>query len=320
MTGELIPSPLLPASPGTFPVPALIADAGEKPASISSNSSPPPSATKTRARPTCRPSAQFCRWCEEYQLQLHTIRPLHVSAYIESKPLTAPSVKQHLAALRGLFNWLVIKQVVPDNPALFVKGPRFSRQIGITPILEPDQMRKLLDSIPVTREVKIPRKHGGGVRVEADVKGLRDRAIIAIMAYTFARVSAVLKLKRGDYSLQGKRARLRLLEKGGQGKARLAASRGGAVSRCLSRSGAYQRGGCARVSDADKNHRLTGAPLPARYAAYRQGTLRESRTPGEHLQSHLPGHRHHRVPAERRLPGSRPGYGESFRPAHHEAL
>src|SRR5580704_12077812 len=88
----------------------------------------------------------------------------------------------------------------------------------ITPILEPDQMRKLLDSIPTTREVKISRKHGGGVRVEADVKGLRDRAIIAIMAYTFARVSAVLKLKRGDYSLQGKRARLRLLEKGNKEK------------------------------------------------------------------------------------------------------
>jgi integrase/recombinase XerD len=54
--------------------------------------------------------------------------------------------------------------------------------------------------------------------VEADVKGLRDRAIIAIMAYTFARVSAVLKLKRSDYSLQGKRARLRLLEKGNKEK------------------------------------------------------------------------------------------------------
>ena len=93
----------------------------------------------------------------------HTIRPLHVSAYIETKPLTAPSVKQHLAALRGLFNWLVIKQVVPDNPALFVKGPKFSRQIGVTPIMEAEQMRLLLDSIPITRKVKIPRKHGGGV-------------------------------------------------------------------------------------------------------------------------------------------------------------
>ena len=179
------------------------------------------------------------------------------------------------AALRGLFNWLVIKQVVPDNPALFVKGPKFSRQVGITPILEPEQMRKLLDPIPVTREVKIPRKHGGGVRVEADVKGLRDRAIIAIMAYIFARVSAVLKLKRGDYSLQGKRARLRLLEKGNKEKLVWLHHEAGAVSRCLSRRGADQRGRRADVSDAESEPRSRGSDFPARHAARRQGTLHE---------------------------------------------
>jgi site-specific recombinase XerD len=162
--------------------------------------------------------AQFCSWCEENGLRLATIRPLHVSAYIESKPLTAPSIKQHLAALRGLFNWLVIRQVVPDNPALFVKGPKFSRQVGITPIMEAEQVRVLLDSIPVTRKVKVAKKHGGGVKEVADIKGLRDRAVIAIMAYTFARVSAVVGLNRGDYRLEGKRARLRLLEKGNKEK------------------------------------------------------------------------------------------------------
>jgi integrase/recombinase XerD len=141
-----------------------------------------------------------------------------MSAYIVGLGLSAPSVKQHLAALRGLFNWLVVKQVVPENPALFVKGPRFSRQIGVTPILEAEQMRTLLDSIPVTREVKIQKKHGGGVKVVADVKGLRDRAVIAIMAYTFARVSAVAGLELGDYRLEGKRARLRMVEKGGKEK------------------------------------------------------------------------------------------------------
>jgi site-specific recombinase XerD len=79
-------------------------------------------------------------------------------------------------------------------------------------------MRTLLNSIPVTRERKLPKKPGGGVTTVADIKGLRDRAIIAIMGYTFARVSAVLKLKRRDYALQGKRARLRLLEKGNKEK------------------------------------------------------------------------------------------------------
>lgn len=107
--------------------------------------------------------AQFCSWCEDNGLRLATIRPLHVSAHIESKQLTAPSIKQHLAALRGLFNWLVIRQVVPDNPALFVKGPKFSRKVGITPIMEAEQVRVLLDSVPVVRKLKVPKKHGGGL-------------------------------------------------------------------------------------------------------------------------------------------------------------
>lgn len=112
----------------------------------------------------------------------------------------------------------MIKQVVPENPALFVKGPKFSRQTGITPIMEAEQMRLLLNSIQGTRSIRISRKHGGGQKEVPDVKGLRDRAAIAIMAYTFARVSAVVGLTRGDYRLEGKRARLRLLEKGNKEK------------------------------------------------------------------------------------------------------
>jgi site-specific recombinase XerD len=218
MTGELIPSPLLPAQPGTFPVPAIIAAAGEKTSEHFLEFFAATIRNKNTREAYMQAVAQFCRWCEGHELRLHTIRPLHVSAYIESMPLTAPSVKQHLAALRGLFNWLVIKQAVPDNPALFVKGPRFSRQIGITPILQAGEMRELINSIAVVREVKIPKKHGGGVREVPDIKGLRDRAAIAIMAYTFARVSAVARLKRADYRIEGKRARLRLLEKGNKEK------------------------------------------------------------------------------------------------------
>ncbi len=146
---------------------------------------------------------QFFAWCEERGLELRQIRPLHVAAYIEAKQreLSAPSIKQHLAGLRMLFNWLVIGQVLPTNPALFVKGPKFSRQVGITPILEATQMRDLLDSIET-----------------ASLKGLRDRAAIAVMAYTFARVSAVVLLAREDYRFQGKRPQLRLQEKGGKEK------------------------------------------------------------------------------------------------------
>jgi site-specific recombinase XerD len=77
-------------------------------------------------------------------------------------------------------------------------------------------MRQLIDSVTATRDVKIAKKLGGGVKEVPDIKGLRDRAVIAIMAYTFARVSAVARLKRQDYRIEGKRARL--LEKGNKEK------------------------------------------------------------------------------------------------------
>lgn len=146
---------------------------------------------------------QFFRWCEDYRLTLREIRPVHVAVYVESRKadLSPPSIKQHLAGLRMLFNWMVVGQVLPSNPALFVKGPRFSRQVGVTPVLEAEQMRKLIDSIDCS-----------------SVKGLRDRAAIALMVYTFARVSAVVLLRREDYRVAGKRSQLRLQEKGGKEK------------------------------------------------------------------------------------------------------
>ena len=264
MTGEMLPSPRLPAPSGTFPVPALIAAAGEKASEHFLEFFAATIRNKNTRAAYMQAVGQFCRWCGDHELQLHTIRPLHVSAYIESLPLTAPSVKQHLAALRGLFNWLVIRQVVPDNPALFVKGPKFSRQVGITPILEAPEMRALLNSIAVMREVKNAEKHGGGVRVEADVKGLRDRAIIAIMAYSFARVSAVLRLKRGDYSLQGKRARLRLSEKGGKEKLVWLHHEAEEFLDGYLEAAGIKENAEWLFQTLDKNHRLTGLPLSRR--------------------------------------------------------
>jgi integrase/recombinase XerD len=261
MTGELVPSPLLPAP---LPVPAIIADAGDKASEHFLEFFAATIRNKNTRAAYVQAVAQFCRWCEQHELRLAAIRPLHMSAYIEGMNLSAPSVKQHLAALRGLFNWLVIKQVVPENPGLFVKGPRFSRQIGITPILESGQMRMLLDSMPVTREVKIPKKHGGGVRQVADVKGLRDRAVIAIMAYTFARVSAVAGLKRGDYRLEGKRARLRLLEKGGKEKLVWLHHEAEQFLDAYLSAVPNEEANDALFPTLDKTHRVRGTPLTRR--------------------------------------------------------
>jgi site-specific recombinase XerD len=143
---------------------------------------------------------QFFAWCERRGLHsLETIRPVHIAAYIENHQGAPPTVKQHLAAIRMLFDWLVIGQIVPMNPASSVRGPKYVVHRGKTPVLKSDQARALLDSI------------------ETDtVVGLRDRALIGLMCYTFARVSATVHMRVEDYYQNGKRWWFRLHEKGGK--------------------------------------------------------------------------------------------------------
>lgn len=134
-----------------------------------------------------------------------------VAAYVESiqQHLAPPSVKQHLAAIRMLFDWLVTGQVVPHNPAASVRGPKHVVKKGKTHVLSAEDARKLLDSIPIERE------HQDGTKTPI-VQGLRDRALIAVMVYSFARIGAVLNMKVEDYYSNGKRWWLRLHEKGGK--------------------------------------------------------------------------------------------------------
>jgi site-specific recombinase XerD len=108
-------------------------------------------------------------------------------------------VKQHLACLRMLFDWLVTGQILPSNPAHAVRGPRHSVQKGATAVISSAEARELLDSMDTE-----------------SVIGLRDRALVAVMAFTFARVSAVVNLKVEDYYSQKKRWWLRLREKNGK--------------------------------------------------------------------------------------------------------
>jgi site-specific recombinase XerC len=124
-----------------------------------------------------------------------------VAAYIEQlgAAMAKPSVKQHLAAIRQLFDYLVTGGILPSNPAGAVRGPKYVVKRGKTPVLSVDQARQLLDSIDVT-----------------ELSGLRDRALIGVMVYSFARVSAAAMLRVEDYFENGKRAWLRLHEKGGK--------------------------------------------------------------------------------------------------------
>ena len=111
----------------------------------------------------------------------------------------APGVKQQLAAVRMLFDWLVTGQVVPMNPAAAVRGPKHVVKTGKTPVLEGDEWRKLLDSIPTVT-----------------LRDLRDRALIATLTYSFARIGAALKMKVEDLRPRGMGWTVRLHEKGGK--------------------------------------------------------------------------------------------------------
>jgi integrase len=159
---------------------------------------------------------RFSAWCEDRGWRLDQLTPVHVAAYVEQlgRVRAAPSVKQALAAIRMLGDYLVLGQVIPANPASSVRGPKHVVKKGKTPVLTAEEMRQLLDSIDLTLDA-----NGHKVRKEAaafTIAELRDRALIAVMAYSFARISAVLGMSVGDYRQQGKRCWLRLHEKGGK--------------------------------------------------------------------------------------------------------
>ena len=145
---------------------------------------------------------EFLDWCARAGVASITdVGPLHVAAYIEQlgRERSAPTVKQRLAAIRHLFDWLVTGQIMPVNPASSVRGPSHSVKRGKTPVLDPTEARTLLDSIDVTKPI-----------------GLRDRALIGLMVYSFARIGAAVAMKVEDVYVQKRRLWVRLHEKGGK--------------------------------------------------------------------------------------------------------
>ena len=146
-------------------------------------------------------TTQFFDWCNSNGLSLQEIHSIHIAAYIEmlTKTHSKPTVKQHLAAIRMLMDWLVTGHIIDVSPATSVRGPKHSSKTGKTPILTPEETRHLLNSIP-----------------NDSIIGLRDRALIAVMVYSFARISAAASMKVEDYYISGKRWWIRLHEKGGK--------------------------------------------------------------------------------------------------------
>jgi site-specific recombinase XerD len=192
-----------PHSPDT--VPALIAAAGERAARrflefFAANIRNP----HTR-RAYAHAVAGFMTWCDANRVGAITaVQPLHVAAWIEqqTRDHAAPTAKLRLAALRHLFDWLMTDQVMPTNPAGSVRGPAHVVKVGKTRVLAPEEARALIDRIEITTPV-----------------GLRDRALIGLMVFSFARIGAALGMKVEDVFTQNRRLWVRLCEKGGKAHA-----------------------------------------------------------------------------------------------------
>jgi site-specific recombinase XerD len=188
----------------TYIVPALIGDAGNAAgwryvefftANINND--------HTR-RAYARACNRFFGWCEHHGLTLVAIRPVHVAGWVKElqEKHGAPGVKQQLAAVRMLFDWLTAGQVVQFNPASAVRGPKHVVKTGKTPVLDGAEWRKLIDSIPTV-----------------SVRDLRDRALIATLTYSFARITAALRMKVEDLRAKGTGWQIQLDEKGGKQRA-----------------------------------------------------------------------------------------------------
>jgi len=133
-------------------------------------------------------------WRHRHRLTLQAIKPKHVAAYVEllqqrsEKPLAAPSVERHRAAIRMYFDWLTSGGNLDVNPATSVLGPKQAIKKGETVVLTADQAGALLDIAPT----KIGREPEEGQEDNRppSLIGLRDRALIAVVCYCFARVTA----------------------------------------------------------------------------------------------------------------------------------
>jgi len=149
-----------------------------------------------------RAARRFLVWCNAHGLRLDAVKSPDVAAYVQElgRTLAPLSVKQHLAALKHWFDWLVTSHALDANPAQAVRGPRYSQNTGKTPIVDRAEAKALLDSID-----------------PLSVVGARDKALIAVLLFSWARIGALVTMTVRDYRGAGTpRATLLLHEKNGK--------------------------------------------------------------------------------------------------------
>ncbi len=132
---------------------------------------------------------------------LAQITPAHVGRYFEQLTVSTATKKLHLSALRHFFDRMVNRHVIVLNPALSVRGERSHVTEGKTVEIPPSETRQLLESIDVS-----------------NIVGLRDRLAISMLAFTAARVGAIVKLTIADVRVSATHPVLRLKEKRGKSR------------------------------------------------------------------------------------------------------
>jgi site-specific recombinase XerD len=198
MLGELIV-----IGPAKGSLPAIVADSGTKERDRIEHFLRAAIDNDNTRRAYGRSLGSFFAYLEDGgRARIQDIGPLDVRDYLEAAKangLSTATLKQHMAAIRMLFDHLVTGGVLEHNPALSVKAPRQKLGKGKTPMLTAEEAGELLRSIET-----------------GDVVGLRDRALIGVMVFTFARVSAACGLNVADIFHQQRRLWVRLHEKGGK--------------------------------------------------------------------------------------------------------
>lgn len=190
-------------------------------------------------------------------------------------------------------------------PAHSVRGPSYSTKKGKTPVLAPEEARQLLDSIPVDT-----------------MSGKRDRALIGLMTYTFARIGAALGMEVRDVYVQSRRLWVRLHEKGGKRhempchhalEEYLEAYLEAGGLKDHPRSPFFAQSAGERASSRNPpapSQRLYDDPAPRQGGRHRHGLV----------LPHVPRHRHHCLSEERRNVGKGGAHGQPHLDTYDAAL
>ena len=131
---------------------------------------------------TPKPPRAFFEFCSVYKLELDRVKPYHFGMWLKRHTGSVATQRQHLAAVRLLFDHLLDQGVVEANPAARAKPPRLERESSHTPVFEEEEIKAFLGTIKPDSLLDI-----------------RDKALFSVLFYSWARVSALVILKVEDY-------------------------------------------------------------------------------------------------------------------------